>query len=146
YMRLIIISNEEQVIDAARDERRYFVLETADTFAQQAGESESAAAARRRQHFDPISRQMMHEGGAAAMMSDLLRRDIRAFAPRVFPDTPFLAQQKALSRRAHEQWLAAKLGDDGCSWFDDDAPRSPSKKDVYRNYASIAPQYDRRSP
>jgi hypothetical protein len=145
YVRLFIISNNEHVIHADADERRYFVLETADTFAQQPGESESVAAARRKAYFDPISQQMKHEGGAEAMMFDLRHMDLAGFDPRVFPDTPFLARQKELSRQPHEQWLADKLADDGCWWFADEDKR-PTKKQVYEDYRSEASRYNRRSP
>jgi hypothetical protein len=118
YLRLIIISNDEHVLHVARDERRYLVLETANTYAQQRGESLEAAAARRRSYFDAISRQMKTEGGAEAMLHELLKRDIGDFDPRVIPDSPFLDVQKELSREPHEQWWAQKL-EDGGRWFTD---------------------------
>jgi hypothetical protein len=144
YVRLLIISNDEHVVHAAADERRYFVLETADTFAQRRGEALYAAAKRRRPYFDAISRQMMREGGAAAMMYDLQRRDIAGFDPRIFPDTPFLARQKELSREPHEQWLADKLADGG--WWFTNPEKHPSRRLVYSDYCADAPKYNRRTP
>lgn len=133
YMRLIIISNDEHIIHAAADERRYFVVETAETFAQQPGESETAAAARRKVHFDPISQQMLREGGAEAMMHELQHRDISTFDPRVFPETPFLARQKELSRQPHEQWWTDKL-ERGGSWFE----QPPPKSQVFQDWVDYA--------
>jgi hypothetical protein len=129
YIRLIILSNDEHIVHAAADERRYFVLEIADTYAQQAGESESQAAARRKAHFDPISNQMKTEGGAEAMMHDLRQVDLADFDPKVFPATPFLTRQKELSRQSHEKWWADVL-DSGGPWFERAAP----KPDVYTHY------------
>ena len=144
YIRLLIISNDEHVVHAAADERRYFVLETDEQFAQRRGESLFAAAERRRPYFDAISRQMMRDGGAAAMLYDLRRRDIADFDPRIFPDTPFLARQKELSREPHELWLADKLAS-GTWWFTSPDKR-PSKTAVYTDYCMEAPKYNRRTP
>lgn len=133
YVRLIIISNHEHVFHAEADERRYFVLETAETYAQRPGDSETAAAARRKAYFDPISMQMLHDGGAEAMMHDLQHRNLSAFDPRIFPETPFLARQKELSRQPHEQWWADKL-ERGGEWFE----QPPAKGHVFQDWVDYA--------
>jgi hypothetical protein len=132
YIRLIIISNDEHVIHADEDERRYFVLETADTYAQRPGEPESRATARRQPYFDAISKQMKDEGGAEAMMHDLAKRDLSKFDPRVFPDTPFLARQKELSRKPEEQWLWDVV--DTQPWFDRDRVRKTTVNDHHESW------------
>ncbi len=143
--RLLIISNDRHVVHAARDERRYFVLETADTYAQRPGEDVHAANERRAEYFDPITRQL-DEGGADALLYDLLHRDIRGFRPLEFPDTPFLDDQKLLSMEPHEKWLYDRVMERH-KWFTDQTDdRRPKKTDVYTDYRDAAKGYTGKTP
>jgi hypothetical protein len=143
--RLLIISNDAHVFHAAADERRYFVLETKNTYAQQPGESLEEANRRRAAYFDPITRQL-DSGGAEAMLYDLQRRDLRDYKPLKFPDTPYLNDQKILSLEPHEKWLY-DLVMDGHKWFTDQTDTNrPSKIDVHSHYRTAAKDYTGKTP
>jgi hypothetical protein len=76
---------------------------------------------------------MLHEGGAAAMLYELQRREgIEEFDPRVFPDTPFLVRQKELSREPQEQWLADAL--DLGTWFERPHVKKTNVKENYEQW------------
>ena len=144
YIRLIIISNHEHVINAARDERRYLVLEAKDTFA--VIDEGPAKRAKRVEYFDAIRIQMEDQGGDAAMMYDLLHEvRLDAFDTKVIPDSPFLARQKEFSREIHERWLADRL-DRGAGWFSDNLRNRPSRGTVYADYEAFAHAQHSRDP
>jgi Family of unknown function (DUF5906) len=92
-LHLVIASNADWVVPASSDERRYMVLDAADNRVGQ------------RDYFNKINLQMRN-GGLAAMIFDLLRRDISKFDPRDIPDTQALHEQKLLSLDSlHRWWL-----------------------------------------
>jgi hypothetical protein len=95
-LHLILASNSEWVIPASSDERRYCVLDVADN---RRGDLP---------YFAAIERQM-HNGGLAAMLHDLLARDISDFEVRAVPQTEALIIQKTLSLSSLEQWWLAVL-------------------------------------
>jgi hypothetical protein len=95
-LHIIIASNNEWVVPAGMDERRFCVLDVDPC--------------RRQDHayFGAIVRQMDH-GGRAAMLDDLLRHDGSRVNLRAAPETEALRQQKVLSLQPHERWLLDKL-------------------------------------
>lgn len=81
-VHLMLASNEEWVVPAGKDARRFAVFDVSD--------------ARRNDHgfFDRLNRQM-DEGGLAAMLHDLLAMDLAGWHPaRNVPQTRALADQK----------------------------------------------------
>jgi phage/plasmid-associated DNA primase len=95
-LHLILASNNDWVIPASSDERRYCALDVADT---RCGDLA---------YFAAIEDQM-RKGGLAAMLHDLLARDISGFEVRQVPQTEALRIQKTLSLNSLEQWWLAVL-------------------------------------
>jgi hypothetical protein len=100
YTKLIIASNEQWVVPAGLDARRYAVF-------QVSGRRNTDY-----KYFNAIIDQLKsggesNSGGYEAMLYELLNRDISQFDPRRFPQTEALFQQKQLSFDAATQW-----------WFD----------------------------
>lgn len=94
YLHMIIASNDDWVIPAATDERRYCVLRINDKYAQDTT------------YFAALMSQL-DNGGREAMLYDLLHYDIGTFNVRKPPQTQALREQKQESWPAFEQW-----------WFD----------------------------
>lgn len=96
-LHIAISSNEDWVVPARGMERRFFVLDLAKHNAQ----NELV--------FKPLHRQMEQEGGQAAMLYDLLRRDISGFNHRKAPGTAGLREQLVSSFPPLEAWWFEKL-------------------------------------
>jgi hypothetical protein len=92
----MMASNSDWVVPASHDERRYFVLDVSD---KRIGD---------RQYFNELAEQMQ-DGGLAAMIHELLQRDISKFEVRDIPHTEALAEQKALSLDSLDKWWLAVL-------------------------------------
>jgi Family of unknown function (DUF5906) len=85
-IHLMLSSNADWVVPAGAEARRYFVLNVADTNMQDT------------KYFGAIVHQM-ENGGRAALLDFLQRRDLSQFNVRAVPLTEALAEQKAHSRR-----------------------------------------------
>ena len=109
-LHIMMASNEQWVVPASMDSRRFFVLEVTD--------------ARKNDHayFAAIWEQM-EAGGYAGMLEELLRRDLTNFNVRSVPTTEGLQRQRKLSLGTTEAWwldclergyvFQSKLGLDG---------------------------------
>jgi hypothetical protein len=95
-LHIILASNHDWVIPASVDERRFAVYDVTDN---RCGDIP---------YFAAIDRQM-NEGGLAAMLHDLLARDISGFEVRHVPQTEALATQKLLSLDTLDRWWLAVL-------------------------------------
>lgn len=89
---ILMASNEHWVVPAGEDERRFFVLEVSDRHKQD------------RAYFDAIHQEMAR-GGLAAMLHDLLQRDLSEFDVYAVPKTKALTDQKLHSLRGVQAWL-----------------------------------------
>lgn len=106
-LHTIVASNEDWVVPASGDERRYAIAEV------------SAARIGDADYFKGLHGELAN-GGLAAMLHDLLERDLNSWHPRdSIPQTTGLQHQKAQSRRgvdalievlAHEGQLPCILG------------------------------------
>ncbi|XSC48383.1 primase-helicase family protein [Bradyrhizobium sp. RDT10] len=108
-LRIIISSNEDWIVPATFDERRFCVLNVADT------------RARDTVYFAKL-REEMHHGGRAALLHHLLDLDLTGFDVRNPPMTTGLRDQKIASLRGIEQWLFEILSSGrapGDSMFED---------------------------
>jgi hypothetical protein len=95
-LHLFIISNRDWVVPASITARRFAITEALDI---QLGQHD---------YFAAIIRQM-DSGGLAAMLYDLLHRDITQFNVRAIPETEELRQQKLLSLPSLERWWLTVL-------------------------------------
>lgn len=96
YVHLMMASNNDWVVPAGGDERRYFVLDVGDAQMQN------------KKYFAEIQKEL-DEGGREAFLHMLLTRDLTGFDVRHFPKTEALQEQKLLSMSPEQQWWYEKL-------------------------------------
>lgn len=96
FLHLIVTSNEDWVIPASADERRFVVCEASDDRLQDTA------------YFRELQRQM-DAGGRENLLHYLMRRDLSDFEVRRPPRTQGLDDQKTLSQRPEEGWWYHKL-------------------------------------
>lgn len=102
-LHLIMASNSDWVVPASADERRYCVIDVADT--RQGDQA----------YFKDLERRASN-GGLEAMLYDLLHYDVSKFNVQIVPQTAALADQKLQGLQGAERWLycallAAKITD-----------------------------------
>lgn len=98
HTKLVIMTNDDWVVPATEDERRYFVTETSN--------------ARRNDHefWTAFREQMFERGGCEAFFYDMLRRDISEFNPyRDVPLTEELLNQIEITRGPIIDWMQERL-------------------------------------
>jgi hypothetical protein len=93
-LRIIVASNNDWAIPAGIGDRRWFVLNVAETFSGTAHQS----------YWDAVYNQI-DRGGAAAMLHDLLSMDVSAFNVRAVPHTAAKALQQVHSLQGSMAWL-----------------------------------------
>jgi hypothetical protein len=93
-LRIIVASNNDWVVPTGIGDRRWFVLDVANTY----------AGTEHRKYWDALYAEI-ENGGAAAMFHDLLAMDLRGFNVRAVPPTAAKAQQQAHSLTGTEAWL-----------------------------------------
>lgn len=98
YTHIILASNAAWVVPAGAADRRFFVLDVADT------------KQRDTTYFAGLERSLKG-GGYESMLYELLNRDITRFDVQDIPHTDALAQQKALSLEPHDEWFLQCLRD-----------------------------------
>lgn len=96
YMRFIFASNHEQVLLAGNKERRYFVLEPSDQFAQD------------KNYFKNFYR-WLDNNGAAYLLHYLLKLDISDFDPRRAPSTHALRDEITANLSTMESYMLHEL-------------------------------------
>ena len=119
YVHLIMASNDQWVVPAGADERRYFIIDVGDNQMQNGA------------YFAAIQRQM-DSGGREAFLHFLMTRDLAGFDVRKFPKTEALQEQKVLSMTPEEQWWFEKL-QEGSLTSEGWAAEIP-KQDLQRDY------------
>jgi hypothetical protein len=96
-LHLIMATNSDYAVPASPDEPRYVVL---DVLADLRGD---------RDYFKAIGEEL-NTGGLAAMLHDLLARDISRFNPQEIPRTDGLLEQKIENFDSIHGWLFKRLG------------------------------------
>jgi len=100
-LHVIVASNEEWVVPAGTDERRFFVLDV------------SAQRKKDFAYFNALENEAGN-GGVEAMLHELLHHDLTGFNVRDVPATAALLDQKVLSLRGIEAWWFDILADGDC--------------------------------
>jgi hypothetical protein len=98
YKKIAIASNELWVVSADTDARRYAVFRVSE---KRRGQLD---------YFRAIGNELLH-GGYAAMLYDLLHRNLNGFDPRIIPLTNALLDQKKRSWDEITSWWFEKLRD-----------------------------------
>jgi hypothetical protein len=96
YVRLLMTSNEDWVVPAGKDERRFCVLDVHPRRAQDTS------------YFSEMDREL-DAGGRAALLHDLLTFDLSAVNLRTIPRTAALLEQKLHGLDSIESWWLTKL-------------------------------------
>jgi hypothetical protein len=104
-IHMILASNEQWVVPAAMDERRFAVFDV--------GLSRQNDKA----YFGAIRKQLFEDGGLAAMLHDLLAHDV-GDSLKTLPVTKALLDQKQITSSPQEQWWYEVL-QDGTFWRPD---------------------------
>ena len=108
YVHLMMATNEEWVVPATLDERRFFVVEM------------GCANIQDKAFFDKMRITMKEEGGCEKLLDFLQKRDISKFNVFDVPETEALWKQKRISMEPHLAWLFGCLDRgyfiDGIDW------------------------------
>lgn len=130
YVHLVLASNEQWVVPAGADERRFFVLEVGDEHKQDAA------------YFRQIADQM-RSGGREALLHHLMTYDLEGYEVRDVPQTVALADQKMFSLSADEAWWYEKLRDGVLlPEASDPWPRTVMKTTLHTDYVEYARAYN----
>lgn len=97
HLNIIVASNNEWVVPAGLEERRFNVVEVSDIHQQDT------------KYFKTLCRQLYQEGGIEAMMYDLMRMDISNYDLTKFETSDALLSQKFHTMRTHEKFWLEKL-------------------------------------
>ena len=135
-VHLILASNGDWIVPAGIDDRRFFVLDV------------SAARANDHGYFGEL-RRSMREGGASAMLRDLLEWGDEVDL-RTPPQTAALMEQKILSMDPQRRWWYAKLQDgrliDGSEGWPEEVDRRTLHNDYVRALEATGSQRRATSP
>ena len=104
-LHVLMAANAEWVIPASHDERRFAVFDVSDRYAKN-----GAAENERKAYFDALHHELQ-DGGAAAMLYDLLNWQLGSWHPRQVYETDGLRRQKEQSMPFIEQWFDELLQD-----------------------------------
>lgn len=131
YTHVILASNDDWVVPAGENERRFFILKVSDSELQKG------------EYFGPIETQM-EKGGREALLHFLMHYDISEFNVRNVPKTHALQSQKEHTFNAMEEWWYSKLQDgeidDGAGW-----PAGVPRANMRENLVAYIKAYGVRS-
>ncbi|MBU6528297.1 DUF5906 domain-containing protein [Methylocystis sp. MJC1] len=120
YVRLIMTSNEDWVVPAGKDERRFFVLDIDPRCAKNSA-------------FFAQMEEELNAGGREALLRDLLDFDLTSVNLRQIPNTKALLEQKIRSLDPVESWWLDRLNsgvtEEGGSKWHDEVPTEALFKD-----------------
>jgi len=101
-LHVLMATNEDWVVQASAEARRFCVIDVArtrlDDFA----------------YFEELKAEE-NSGGLQAMLHDLLAYDLSKFQIRKIPQTKALIEQKVMSQTGADRWLRVKLQEGGIS-------------------------------
>jgi Family of unknown function (DUF5906)/RepB DNA-primase N-terminal domain/Primase C terminal 1 (PriCT-1) len=121
YARVLMATNENWAVPAGAEERRFCVIDVGDERMQDT------------EYFGAIAKSM-ENGGDAALLHFLLKRDISNVNIRSFPKTNALLDQKERSLDSVPHWWLNCLKEGRLSEFKDEWPESASTTELYEEY------------
>ena len=98
-LKIVMASNEDWVVPAGPEARRFAVFNVSDKYCFNGELSEGV----RQTYFDALITQMK-SGGIEAMSFDLLRRDLSGYHPSIILSNKALAEQKQLTMEPLASW------------------------------------------
>ncbi|EAV44933.1 hypothetical protein SIAM614_12998 [Stappia aggregata IAM 12614] len=127
FVRIMMTSNEDWVVPAGKDERRYCVLDCAPNAKENHG------------YFGEMMAEL-EEGGRQALLADLLAFDLNSVNLRQIPRTGALLQQKLRSLDSVDQFIFERLYEGAILKADDSWNPSDYviKQHLYEEYLSSA--------
>jgi hypothetical protein len=127
-LRLMVASNNDWAVPAGVGDRRWFVLNVAETY----------AGIKHRDYWTALYGEV-ENGGAAAMLHDLLATDLSGFDVRAIPHTVAKAQQQAHSFRGPTAWLYDILQEGAVEYNEwNEAGLIISKESAYERYKEFS--------
>ncbi len=127
YVRLIMTSNEEWVVPAGKDERRFAVLDVDPRCAQN------------HDYFREMDEEL-HNGGFAHLLADLLAFDLNSVDLRKVPRTEALLEQKIRSLDSVESWWFGRLRSATTTRHMQDWKRQVAVSTLFGDYIATAEQ------
>jgi ProQ/FINO family/Family of unknown function (DUF5906) len=115
YIRLLVTSNNDWVIPAGMQERRFAVLDVGEANIQDHA------------YFAKIKNQMAN-GGYEALLHDMLEFDLASVDLRVIPKTDALRDQKIASMTDEEKWYLDLLHEGLLPWGHEEALCCPTSR------------------
>lgn len=121
YVHLCLASNEEWVVPAGLDERRFFAIDVGDDHKQDHA------------YFKQL-KEDLDNGGRSHLLHFLLTYDLSNFEVRIVPQTKALQEQKQLSMSPENTWWFDKLWEGRIFRGDTEWRDSMLKDSVYQDY------------
>lgn len=132
FSHLLMASNEDWVVPAGANDRRFFGLDV------------NPAHMQNKKYFTPLLNQI-EDGGREALLHLLMTRDISNFDVRAVPKTAMLQSQKELSMKGEADWWFEKL-QDGCLLEDHEVwEHEISKTDLQYNFVEYIKNFSNTS-
>lgn len=125
YVRLIMTSNEDWVVPAGKDERRFAVLDVDPRCAQN------------HEYFREMDDEL-NNGGREALLHDLMTFDLSTVDPWSIPKTSALLEQKLRSFDPVESWWFERLSAGTVTHKLDTWPSAVACEDLYDDYVATA--------
>lgn len=125
YVHLIMASNDDHVVPAGGDERRFLMLDVSSEHQQEAG------------YFGALVSQM-EQGGREALLHYLLTYDITGFEVRNVPKTAALREQQERTLGQEAEWWYNKLLEGRILPDDDEWRDEVPKEEVLDDYINNA--------
>lgn len=127
YVRVVMTSNEDWVVPAGKDERRFCVLDVDPRCAQN------------HEYFSEMQ-QELDNGGREALLADLLAFDLTKINLRQIPKTSGLLEQKVRSFSAVEAWWFQRLQQGALTRKHAIWRREVPKEEIFADYLEVSEQ------
>jgi hypothetical protein len=125
YLRIVMASNQQWVVPASMDDRRFAVIEVSAAHAQDAA------------YFSAIHKQLA-DGGRAALLHHLLHYDARGIDLRKLPSTEARWEQQLRSMTPIQKWWYQRLHSGAVTAIEDRWQEEVLTEDVLRDYLAHA--------